>query len=117
MQTNLDINEKYELLIATLNMVLIPIKEINISYLDTVQYCLDELEGDYYTFLHENSVSELCKAGMVSDVASIIIENIRSKIDNIGGDKWNIEDFFNDMSWQEIRKLIIDLYSTNLNEI
>lgn len=68
-------------------MVLVPVLEIGRPYLDRVQYCLEELEGGYYTFLHEDFVSGLCKAGMIDDADSITIRNIRSKIDQIGNDQ------------------------------
>lgn len=55
-------------------MVLVPVLEIDTSYSDTVQRRLDELEGDYFTFLHENSVSELCKAGKIAEPDSIAIK-------------------------------------------
>lgn len=116
MQDDLNIKEKYELLIATLNMVLVPVLEIGVSYLDTVQYCLDELEGDYYTFLHEDLVSELRKAGMIADADFITIKNIRSKIDQIENDEWNVQGFLNDKNWQEIRDLIVNLYSGHQKE-
>lgn len=116
MQDGINIKEKYELLIDTLNMVLVPVLEIGTSYLDRVQYCLEELEGDYFTFLHEDFVSELCKAGMITDADSITIKNIRSKIDRIENDQWNVQGFLNDKSWQEIRVLIVDLYSGGRKE-
>jgi len=116
MQDDLDIKQKYELLIDTLNMVLVPVLEIGASYSDTVQRCLDELEGDYFTFLHENSVSELCKAGKIAEPDSITIKNIRSKIDQIGVEKWNVQSFLDDTNWQEIRIMIVHLYSGRRKE-
>lgn len=116
MEDNLNIEEKYELLIDTLNMVLVPVLEIGTSYSDTVQRRLEELEGDNFTFLHENFVSELCKAGKIAEPDSITIKNIRSKIDQIEIDKWNVPAFLDDEKWQEIRVLIVNLYSGRRKE-
>jgi len=114
MEDKLDVNEKYELLISTLNMVLFPIGEINVLYSDKLKNCLDELEGDYYTFLHENYVYELCETGIVSEKAFSMIKNIRLKIESISQSKWNVEDFVADRCWNDVRKLIIDLYLLDL---
>lgn len=116
MEDDLDVKQKYELLIDTLNMVLVPVLEICTSYSDTVQRRLDELEGDYFTFLHKNFVSELCKAGKIAEPDSITIKNIRSKIDQIEIDKWNVQAFLDDKKWQEIRVMIVDLYSCRRKE-
>ncbi|UIR57317.1 hypothetical protein LZQ00_05745 [Sphingobacterium sp. SRCM116780] len=114
MQNNLNTNEKYELLISTLNMVIAPVKEINVPYSDTVQSNLEELEGDYYTFLNQDYVEELFKLGMVSEEGFGMIMKIRTVIDNIEQNKWNVKDFLNDKIWMEVRKLTIELFLTDL---
>ncbi|SMC75041.1 hypothetical protein [Pedobacter africanus] len=110
MENRLDVKEKYELLNSTLNLVLFPMKEINISYSEAIKSCLNELEGDYYTFLNEDYVYELYNAGMISEKAIETIKDIRLKIEVINKSKWNIKDFVMDKSWSEVRALIINLY-------
>jgi len=114
MQNSLEINGKYELLVSTLNLILLPVREIGKPYSDTLMSCLEELEGDYYTFLNEKYVYELLEHGMLSEKAVDIIKDIRLKIECIAQNKWNVEDFVIDKSWKEVRELVVYLYLLDL---
>jgi len=114
MQNSLEINDKYELLVSTLNLILLPVREIGIPYSDTLMSCLEELEGDYYTFLNEKYVYELWENGMLSENAVDIIKDIRLKIECIAQNKWNVKDFVIDKSWKEVRERVVDLYLLGL---
>lgn len=109
-----DVKEKFELLVSTLNMILFPIKEINTPYSEVIKSCLDELEGDFYTFLNEKYVYELYEAGLVSEKAFSKIKIIRLKIESINSNKWNVKDFVLDENWNEVRALVIDLFLWDL---
>lgn len=112
---NKTMSEKYALFIDTLNLLLIPSKEVGIPYLTSVQAQLEELEGDFYTFLQKEFVIELLRKGYLSSSACEAVENIRLKISEIDRSLWDAGNFIENSVWQEIRYLVLDLFRNDLN--
>lgn len=110
MENSLNINEKYGLLVSTLNMILIPLKEPDALYKDKVQRNLEELEGDYYSFLSQTFIEELHLSNIISENCVVLLMKIRTTIEGLDQSKWNVEDFLSDNSWCEIRNFVVKIF-------
>ena len=102
----------YVLFIDTLNLFLLPKKEITISYKSTIQNSLDELEGDYFTFLFKEEINKLFKAGYIKNETVQKIETVREAVGNLEKTLWEPDKFINDVKWKIIRELVIDILNT-----
>jgi hypothetical protein len=111
---NKTIAEKYSIFIDTLNLILLPNKEIGVSYNELIQIHLEELEGDYFTFLHNDFIQELYKNGYLTNEVVQVIKIIRTKISNLETTLWDYENFIKNQQWLYIRELVIDLFSSKL---
>lgn len=109
MDSILNIMEKYELLVLTLNRILIPYNESNVILKQDVKSNIEELEGDYYSFLHHNFLQELFQSNMISQRAFQIILEMRCEIEKIASRKWNVEDFLKDESWLIVRQSVVEI--------
>lgn len=114
MKNSLYINEKYELLVSTLNMILVPLKEPGDLYQDKIQRSLEELEGDYYSFLNTTIIEELYQTNLISKNGVVLLKKIRSTIEGLDQYRWNAEDFIMDNNWCEIRRLVIKVFLSEL---
>jgi len=114
MEKSLNINEKYELLVSTLNMILVPLKEPGALYKDKVQRSLEELEGDYYSFLNQAFIEELHQSNLISKSGVVLLMRIRSAIEDLDQFKWNVEDFLTDNNWYEIRNIVVKVFLLEL---
>ena len=101
---------KYIFLIDTLNLIILPKCKTDYSFIEIISYQLEELEGDYYTFLHNNNIDELVNKGYLSSSNKILIEQIRTKISKIDSSLWNPEDFIWNRKWIEIRKDVLKVF-------
>lgn len=106
---------KFELFVNTLNLILLPNKEIEISYSKLIQSQLEELEGDFYTFLHKDFVFELFINGYISNRAVEKIQEVRLKILQIDSSYWNVDSFIDHPEWEKVRFLVIDLLRNDFN--
>lgn len=70
---------------------------------DGISEVLEELEGDYYTFMQVDNLNFLEKNGYIkiSDITSIL--KLRAKIQALPNNLWTIESFRNSIRWQYIR--------------
>jgi hypothetical protein len=98
------------LLVETLNMILLPPMISGIPYQNSIKMQLEELEGDYYTFLHSDNISIEHKNGQINSEGIAMIENIRISISAIDSEMWNPTDFINNSVWSDIRKQVILLF-------
>ncbi len=95
--------------IDTLNLLLLPAKEFNVPYLSTIQIQLEELEGDYYTFFHENSLKKLHEEDCLSLEVIRKIEKVKGIIDDFDKSIWNPKDFVDNNKWKSVRKDIVEI--------
>ncbi len=114
MENSLNIIEKYELLVSTLNMILVPLKEPGVLYEEKVRKNLEELEGDYYSFLNQTFIEDLHQSNVVSKDGVVLLMNIRSAIEHLDHFKWNVEDFLTDNNWHEIRNFVVNVFLSEL---
>ena len=114
MGNNVNIIEKYELLVSTLNMILVPPKEPGVLYEEKVRRSLEELEGDYYSFLNQTFIEELHQSNVISENGVVLLMNIRSSIEDLDQLKWNVEDFLTDNNWYEIRNIVVKIFLSEL---
>ncbi len=114
MGNNVNIIEKYELLVSTLNMILVPSKEPGVLYEEKVRRSLEELEGDYYSFLNQTFIAELHQSNIISENGVVLLMNIRSSIEDLDQLKWNDEDFLTDNNWYEIRNIVVKIFLSEL---
>ena len=64
---------------------------------------LDELEGDYYTFLDYNALEPLRNANLLDDIQVNRIVGLKDDIKIITPDLWNITSFKTDPKWVVVR--------------
>jgi hypothetical protein len=106
--------KEYTLLIDTLNLLILPEKEIGISYISSIQYKLDELEGDYYTFFHKDNILRLVPFVSLSKETIYTFDKIRIQISEIEKQLWNPLDFINNVRWQNVRNEVLRLFEMDL---
>lgn len=68
---------------STLNMILVPPKEPGVLYEEKVRRSLEELEGDYYSFLNQTFIAELHQSNIISENGVVLFMNIRSSIEDL----------------------------------
>ncbi|MBL4669153.1 MAG: hypothetical protein JKY30_07810 [Flavobacteriales bacterium] len=90
-------------------MLLLPKKELDNSFLSSIQFQLEELEGDYHTFFHEDNLQDLCNDGLISDELVVRVREIKNRIDNIDSLLWNPMDFINSEEWKEVRGIAVGI--------
>jgi hypothetical protein len=103
-------SELLSLFIETLNLVLLPTREYDIPYEDSIEQCIKELEGDYYTFFHKDNVRALVDNGSIPTEFMGLVEELRNRISNINPAKWTVKDFISDGEWLDVRNLTIELF-------
>lgn len=107
--------ELYSLVFETLNEILIPLFDTEESYQRILQTQIEDLEGDYYSFLNENNIRFLLDNGLITLSSYEIISKIKLEIDNIPSNLWNTNDFLNNEIWNKIRTQVIILFQINSN--
>ena len=110
----LTMEERYSVFIDTLNLLILPVKKINESYLVSVKHKFEELEGDYYTFLHEENILKLVASGYISIELVNPIAQIRKEISEIETELWNSSDFIENNKWKRVRELVVDLFEKEM---
>ena len=105
----MDIEQKYSLLIDTLNLVLLPKKTGESTYDALVNIQLEELEGDHHTFLHNNSLNTLVINGQLTRNLASSIEKIRFNISRVKSSLWNPKDFIWNNEWVDIREQVLQV--------
>jgi hypothetical protein len=103
-------------LIDTLNLILIPKMDIDSDYHTIVNSNLEELEGDCYTFLHENNLSDLLSQKLINQESQDLINDIRTCINDLNKKYWNSSSFLHDVEWNEIRKNVVKVLDS-INQI
>jgi hypothetical protein len=79
---------------------------------DIIAEALDELEGDYIAFMHENTLSWLSEIKVLTDHQVMLIKGLREKIDKIPPFLWNVESYRNSKEWSETRKIAENILSS-----
>lgn len=97
-----NIINSYNLLIDTLIMSS-PDFDI-ISDTELEEY-LEELEGDYYAFLHDNNVQIFVKMGLLTTSEAAKIVQVRALIENIVPELWKINSFKVNEDWIRVHAL------------
>jgi hypothetical protein len=70
-----------------------------------IQDAIEELEGDYIAYIHENSLAWLKEKSILNKDQLNSIEELRSKISRISSDLWNVQEYRNNIKWKEIHQL------------
>lgn len=79
---------------------------------DEISDILEELEGDYYTFMHSDNIVFLIKDGViVNDSISKSISELRFMIESIPVNMWNVDNYRNSNKWIEVRNQAAKVYS------
>lgn len=107
-------DQLFETLLNTLNLILLPKKVAEIPYLKSVQTQLEDLESDYYTFFHGINTEKLYEEGYISSEFKIVIGNLRKEIDLVDTSLWNSNDFIENEVWKRIRKSTLKILVENL---
>lgn len=99
-------NENSNFFIDTLNLILIPQKDLNVFFSDSILQSMEDLEGDSVSFLHEDYYRNVIKTNkeIDSDIALI-----RKSISEMEKEFWNVEDFLFHPKWVSLRNLTIKL--------
>jgi hypothetical protein len=76
---------------------------------DTIEYYLQELEGDYYSFLDYSSVSLLKNYGLLNAIQADKIVALKEYISSIPANLWNKNSFEVDLKWQKVHDQACDI--------
>ena len=98
-----------QLLLDTLHLILLPNKLDESLYLAEIEEKLNELEGDYYTFLNNVNLRKLSDSNLIDSDIVVLIDEIRQQISNVKPSLWNPTDFIKSHEWFEIREKVKDV--------
>jgi len=104
------------------------VKDLMIDYVDTLKQCglhllemsdedigyyiFEEFDGGAISFLHENTLSELKKANLITETVSQKSAELRSKFLALQDtDLWNIDSVKRSKEWREILELSDEIKS------
>jgi hypothetical protein len=95
------VNKQYQLF----NCLLDTIKSLDDNSIsdEDMGGVLEDLEGEYYTFMHRDNVTLLMQDGYISQSAGDGILELRFKIGAVPADLWTVDDYKNGRHWQYIR--------------
>ena len=96
--SNKNVNEIFKCLINTIESL----SYNNLSD-DGIDDVLEELEGDYYTFMHIDNLKILEHNGCITIDNTVLILDLREKIQALPPNLWNNYDFKNSIKWHYIR--------------
>ena len=91
--------DSFKLMIETLRMLK------SLGDRNEISYILEELEGDFRTFLHIDNLKKYKEQGLIDDFQLEVINRIVSIISNIPIKKWNPIDFKENRDWAKSRLL------------
>lgn len=95
------IEESYELFMDTLSRLDNGKLELNDE--DLAYEIFEELDSEYHSFLHENTVDRLIKALIIPSSLRMRISTLREKIKPLMEQKSKITLYRNDTDWQKVR--------------
>jgi len=98
--------ELYELLVDTLMMIS---PNLESATDDDIDGYLEELEGDYYTFLDLNAITPLREADLLTDQQVENITQLKAFMNTIAPSLWNISSFKKDVNWLNAREQANDI--------
>ena len=98
------------------------IKDLMIDYIDTLQQCgmhllkmsdedigyhvFEEFDGGAISFLHENTLSELKKANLITETILQKSTELRNKfMALIDTEQWNVDSVKSSKEWREVLEL------------
>ncbi len=105
------IEESYELFIDTLSRL--DEKKLGLNDEELAYEIFEELDSEYHSFLHENTVNSLIEKGLISRRLRQRILNLRESIRPIMESKHDINLYRNDSDWKGLR----DEANSIINEI
>jgi hypothetical protein len=72
---------------------------------DVIQYYLDELEGDTYTFLHFGNLKQLLDYGFISSEIFQLASELREVVQVLPIRSWTVKYYKEDLQWRNIHSL------------
>ena len=105
------------------------VNDLMTDYIDTLQNCglhllemsdeyigyyiFEEFDGGVISFLHENTLSELRKANLITETISQKSAELRSKFMALEStDLWNVDSVKSSKEWREILELSDEIKSS-----
>lgn len=89
----------------TLKLMAIP-NHISINERDDlIQFNLEELEGDFYTFLNPININTLYSENLIDGDVKFKLEQLFILLQDIESKDWNTESFLTNPKWFVIRNL------------
>lgn len=95
----------YASMIDTLRLINFSNNEID----ELIQSNLEELEGDYYTFLNPINVEKIYSENLITYNAKKTLLQLFEIIHNLDSNKWNVNSFLSDKNWKQARDLSEDV--------
>lgn len=68
-----------------------------------VDYHLEELEGDFYTFLHADNLEKLRVQGLIDNETVLSGVGLRERIQKISPNSWTSKAFCTESEWLNVR--------------
>lgn len=105
MEENNNIKEIYRFLEDTLKLMVIP-SHININERnDLIESNLEELEGDFYTFMNPINLNKLHSENLIDDNVKFKLEQLFILLQDIESENWGMVSFLTNPKWLVIRSL------------
>jgi hypothetical protein len=79
---------------------------------DIIKNYLDELEGDVYTFLHQNNLEQLENDSLISGEIIRLASSLREAILSLPKELWTVKAYQEDIEWERIHlsaRTILDI--------
>jgi len=105
----MSIEEKYNILLETLDLVLLPRLRPDATLRSQVSLRLTELEGDAHTYLHSLTTIALQRAGYLSQDDVKMIAELRQLILEIPSYLWEPDTFIWDLQWVQVRNITLEI--------
>ena len=99
----------YTSMIDTLRLISFSSNEITEEIDEVIQSNLEELEGDYYTFLNPINIEKMYSKNLVTNKTKKALHYLFEIIHNLDLNKWNVNSFLSDKEWNEVRVLVDDV--------
>lgn len=100
MKSSNEADKQYELLVDTLIMISPDFCSMTD---DDCDIYLQELEGDYWSFLDPANTTPLVEEGLLSDAQALVISELKATMTNIDPALWRKRFYYNHPDWDAVR--------------
>ncbi|UWY26877.1 hypothetical protein N4T20_14230 [Flavobacterium sp. TR2] len=99
----------YKSLENTLKLMIVP-NSVNINERNhLIEFNLEELEGDFYTFMNPINLNKLHSENLIDGEVKFKLERLFVLLQDIEDKDWNVDSFLNSQKWSVIQDLTTEV--------